>query len=37
MTKRIITTVAELKSVVLLIGAPVDIWMGNHLCGKTEG
>ncbi|MEK5439335.1 MULTISPECIES: hypothetical protein [Paenibacillus] len=35
MTKRIITTDAELKSV-MLIGAPVDIWMGNHLCEKNK-
>ncbi|OME13779.1 hypothetical protein BSK57_29370 [Paenibacillus odorifer] len=30
MTKRIITTDAE------LIGAPVDIWMRNHLCEKNQ-
>ncbi|ETT43590.1 hypothetical protein BK147_16010 [Paenibacillus sp. FSL R7-0337] len=35
MTKRIITTDAELKSV-MLIGAPADIWTGNHLCEKNR-
>lgn len=35
MNKRIITTDAELQSVVLM-GAPVDIWMGNHLCEKNR-
>ncbi|MEK5439323.1 MULTISPECIES: hypothetical protein [Paenibacillus] len=35
MTKRIITTDAELKSV-MLMGTPVDIWMGNHLCEKNK-
>ncbi|ETT43594.1 MULTISPECIES: hypothetical protein [unclassified Paenibacillus] len=35
MAKRIVTTDAELQSV-MLIGAPVDIWMGNHLCEKKQ-
>jgi len=35
MNKRIITTDAELKSVMLIDG-PVDIWMGNHLCEKNQ-
>ncbi|OME13781.1 hypothetical protein [Paenibacillus odorifer] len=35
MTKRIITTDVELKSIIL-IGAPVDIWMGDHLCEENQ-
>ncbi|MEK5419542.1 hypothetical protein [Paenibacillus sp. FSL L8-0708] len=34
MTKRIITTDAELKSL-MLMGTPVYIWMGNHQCEKN--
>lgn len=34
-SKRIITTDAELKSAIKM-GAPVDIWMGNHLCEKNQ-
>ncbi|OME13982.1 hypothetical protein BSK60_14100 [Paenibacillus odorifer] len=35
MKNRIITTDAELKSL-MLIGAPLDIWMGDHLCEKNR-
>ncbi|OME13785.1 hypothetical protein [Paenibacillus odorifer] len=35
MTKRFITTDAELRSA-MLIGAPVDIWMGDHLCEENQ-
>lgn len=35
MTKQIITTDAELKSV-MLFDALVDIWMGNYLYGKIK-